>query len=87
MQLCKYIIHLIKLLKVHKGMAEKLHIHKILSVPRTLRILQRMSEHTTMLKLLGETAKYNSKFALKRKALFSNICFVSLLYKTKAIFV
>ena len=68
-------------------MAEKLHIHKILSVSRTLRILQGMSEHATMLKLLGETAKYNSKFALKDKALFPNIYFVSLLYKTKAILV
>ena len=40
-----------------------------------------------MLKLLGETAKYDYKFGLKGKALFYNIYFVSLLYKTKAIFV
>ena len=78
---------MIKLLKVHKSIAEKLHIHKILSVSRTLRILQGMSEHATMLKLLGEIAKYISKFALRDKALFSNIYFVSLLYKTKAILV
>ena len=86
MRLCKYIIQLIKLTKVHKDIAEKLHIHKILSVARKLRILHRMCEHATMLELLGETAKYDSKFGLKGKALFY-IYFVSLLYKTKAIFV
>ena len=87
LQLCEYTLHLIKLPEVHKGIAEKLHIHKILSVARKLRILHRTCEHATMLKLLGETAKYYYKFRLKGKALFYNIYFVSLLYKTKSIFV